>query len=329
MHRLSWVEQGEIDALARDFFIHALIDMGACYLLYDEKGRCICITRLPDRWGGKPTSAPSDESIFGAEIADRLADLRRGLKEPGEQSEIEVSLENDNVFAFRCGKVNIPKQGNYFILSITDRTEARRREKQLSSLLMEVSHRSKNLLAIVQSIASQTARFTASLDDFLSKFRGRLYALSQSQDLVTESSWRGAAFMELLDKQISRYVAENPGAIEVSGENLMLSPNAATHVGLALHELVVNAVAHGNLLKAAGTVHVSCRRIETPHGPEVRLEWIERFASAMPLDVARPENFGATVLGKVVPASVNGKAVHKVSRHGISYELTFPAEMIG
>ncbi|MCR2327014.1 hypothetical protein NSR98_25480, partial [Salmonella enterica] len=77
-------------------------------------------------------------------------------------------------------------------------SELKHREQVLKILLREVSHRSKNLLAIIQSIAMQTARFSGSVDQFLQKFRGRLYSLSNSQDLVTDSNWHGAAFRELL-----------------------------------------------------------------------------------------------------------------------------------
>lgn len=326
MKRLSWVEPGEIDALARDFFIHALIDMGACYILYDEGGQCICITSLPPRWSGKYAERPSDMSLFGAEIANRLAAMRAQLKAPGDQAEIEVSIPDENVYEFRCRRVDIPDQGNYFILSIADRTDERNRAKVLHSLILEVSHRSKNLLAIVQGVASHTARFTGNLDEFLSKFRGRLYALAQSQDLVTASSWQGADFRELIDAQIGRYIAENPGAIEIESDTIMLTPNAATHVGLALHELVVNAITNGDILKEKASVHVSCRRLETPEGPRIQLVWTERMAQGQEKLADWSQHFTSTVLQRIVPAAVSGYAVNRVEESCMSYELIFPIE---
>lgn len=326
MKRLSWVEPGEIDALVRDFFIHALIDMGACYILYDEAGECICITSLPPRWSGKYTERPSDTSLFGAEIAGRLVAMRAQLKAAGDQAEIEVAIADENVYEFRCRRVEIPEQGNYYIMSIADRTEERHRAKVLHSLLLEVSHRSKNLLAIVQGVASHTARFTGSLDEFLSKFRGRLYALSQSQDLVTASSWQGADFRELVEAQIARYVIENPGAIEVESDTIMLAPNAATHVGLALHELVVNAITNGDILKEKASVHISCRRVETPEGPRIRLIWTERLAQGQEKLSDWSQHFTSTVLQRIVPAAVGGFAVNRVEENCMSYELTFPIE---
>lgn len=320
------MEPTGIDALARDFFIHALIDMGACYMLYDEKGHCICITSLPARWAGKLDAPPTDEGIFGAQIAQQLTFLRQSLKQAGDQSAIEVNPDSESTFEFRCRKVDIPRQGIYFILSVVNRSEERQREKVLRTLLLEVSHRSKNLLAVVQGIATQTARFSGSLEGFLQKFRGRLYALSQSQDLVTDSSWRGATFRDLIDKQLSRYVTENPGVVTVSGDNLLLSPNAAMHVGLALHELIVNAVSHGDLLRGDRAIRVNCERVGDAK-EDIRISWTE----SAPRNVDESPNehdgrFGSTVLDRVVPASVNGKAIHRIDTNGVYYELTFPLE---
>ncbi len=186
--------------------------------------------------------------------------------------------------SFRSHKVAIPGQGNYVIMSIADRTEERQRAKTLHSLLLEVSHRSKNLLAIVQGIASHTARFTGNLDDFLAKFRGRLYALAQSQDLVTASSWRGADFMELAQAQIGRYVTGNPEAITLESDPINLTPNAATHLGLALHELVVNAITNSDILSQKNAVQVRCHRIDTPEGPRINFRWTEQLR----LNVVQP-----------------------------------------
>ncbi|TGU42030.1 histidine kinase, partial [bacterium M00.F.Ca.ET.146.01.1.1] len=83
------------------------------------------------------------------------------------------------------------------VTTMVETTEQKRREQTLKTLLREVSHRSKNLLAIIQSIATQTGRYSETLGDFLTRFRGRLQSLASSQDLVTSSNWRGAALREL------------------------------------------------------------------------------------------------------------------------------------
>ena len=323
---MSWVEPGEIDALARDFFIHALVDMGACYILYDAAGLCICITSLPPRWQGSYSERPTDVDLFGAELADRLAEMRTRLINPGDHAELEIAIADESIYEFRSHMVAIPGQGNYIIMSISDRTEERQRAKTLHSLLLEVSHRSKNLLAIVQGIASHTARFTGNLEDFLGKFRGRLYALAQSQDLVTASSWRGADFLELAQAQIGRYITDNPEAITVESEPITLTPNAATHLGLALHELVVNAITNSDILAQKNSVQVRCHRIDTPEGQRISFRWTEQLRPNVVQPSDWTQHFASTVLQRIVPAALGGYAVNRVEDNSISYELTFPVD---
>ncbi|MCD2173389.1 sensor histidine kinase [Rhizobium sp. C4] len=326
MKRLSWVEPGEIDALARDFFIHALVDMGACYILYDQSGLCICITSLPPRWQRNYSERPTDLVLFGPELASRLSAMRARLVNPGDKADLEIAIGDESIYEFRSHMVAIPGKGNYVIMSIADRSEERQRAKTLHSLLLEVSHRSKNLLAIVQGIASHTARFTGNLDDFLAKFRGRLYALAQSQDLVTASSWRGADFLELAKAQIGRYTAANPDAITLESEPINLTPNAATHLGLALHELVVNAITNSEILTEKNAVLVQCHRIDTPEGQRIKFRWVEKLRPNVIEQSDWTQHFSSTVLQRIVPAALGGYAVNRVEDNCISYELTFPLE---
>ena len=95
----------------------------------------------------------------------------------------------------------------------------RRREQTLTTLLREVSHRSKNLLAIIQSIATQTGRYSDGIADFLTRFRGRLQSLASSQDLVTSSNWRGAALRELVSGQVGRNGVDPSHRLRFRGAN--------------------------------------------------------------------------------------------------------------
>ncbi|MFN7008604.1 MAG: sensor histidine kinase [Allorhizobium sp.] len=326
---MTWFEPQRGDDKLREFFITALIDMSASLILQGSDGRYVCITTLPARWALKPGVQPSDEAVFGEEIGARLKELKAGLLKPGDRAELEIDAGDDTFFEFRCRVVEMNDHEVNMMTVVIDRTEDRRRERLLRALLREVSHRSKNLLAIIQSIASQTARHSGTLDTFLSKFRGRLHALSQSQDLITDSSWRGAYFRDLLKQQVDRYVQENSELVTVSGEDVLLTPNASLHIGLALHELIVNAVSHGDFLARRRAIEVRCERMAGDNGPQIRMTWVEPVG---PLDddavsAAKTMRFGSTVLERVVPSSVNGRASHRVEREQVRYELTFPQEI--
>lgn len=259
----------------------------------------------------------------------KLGNARAAALDTGEAQNVELAINDGDrlrwiEFHIDCDR---DEQGKVLGLVTTaiEISELKRREQVLKTLLREVSHRSKNLLAIVQSMASQTARFTDSIDDFLLKFRGRIQSLSYSQDLVTDSNWRGALFRDLVHSQIEKYIDINDEQLTIEGDNPYLFPGAALHIGLALHELVVNATSFGGLSVPYGQVRISAKVRAVADG-EDRLEfrW-EEINPAMPDVFEHDPRFGSAVLQRIVPASVNGHADYRIDGTGAIYSLTIPA----
>ena len=337
VHPLTWQQAGQSDDALLGFFMPALVDLGASVIIQDHRRNYLFVTNLPDVWATEHVATPTDASLFGAEVGEKLSVLKDGMTAPGKKGHVEISLGAEQIFEFRVQAVQVARRGTeggaeggfYFVTTIIDRSEERHRERLLRALLREVSHRSKNLLAIIQSIALQTARYSGSLELFLHKFRGRLYSLSQSQDLITDSSWRGAYFFELVQQQTEKYLPENKHLVRVHGDNVLLTPNASLHIGLALHELIVNAVSHGSLLRSGRVINVTCTRMPINGHDSLEMMWDEMLdagSSSEGGEDALKAHFGSTVLERVVPASVNGKASYSISRDRISYRLVFPLE---
>jgi two-component sensor histidine kinase len=206
---------------------------------------------------------------------------------------------------------------------MVETTDQKRREQTLKTLLREVSHRSKNLLAIIQSIATQTGRYSENIGDFLTRFRGRLQSLASSQDLVTSSNWRGAALRELVGGQVGRYGADPSRSLRFRGENPYLNPNAALHIGLAMHELAVNSVSYGALSRPDGFVEVTASLEDTGQGgQQLDVVWTETIGE----NAARRDGkrFGSVALERVVPASLNGTATLEIRDGRLEYRLMIP-----
>jgi len=310
----------------------ALVDLGASIIIQDATRNYLFVTNLPDAWTIAKIKTPTDILLFGEDVGARLSTLKDGITEPGKKGHVEITVGTEQVFEFRVQAIEFARGGLHFVTTIIDRSEERHRERLLRALLREVSHRSKNLLAIIQSIALQTARYSGSLELFLHKFRGRLYSLSQSQDLITDSSWRGAYFFELVQQQTEKYLPENKHLVRVQGDNVLLTPNASLHLGLALHELIVNAVSHGSLLRSGRVINVTCMRMHAAGHDSLEVVWDETLdggKASLETDEALKTHFGSTVLERVVPASVNGKANYIISNERISYRLVFPLESGG
>ncbi|EJF92893.1 hypothetical protein MEE_01538 [Bartonella elizabethae F9251 = ATCC 49927] len=271
-----------------------------------------------------------DSDFFSLDLADNMETIKLQVLASGKMQTVEARFEDTSKqeiwykFSIDCHR-----NDNGDIIGIittgVNISGLRRREQVLKILLREVSHRSKNLLAIIQSIASQTARYTESLQVFLRKFQGRLHSLSHSQDLITDSDWRGAQFRELVQTQAFGYLMKETERFSLEGVDPYLFPNAALHIGLAFHELIVNSLSFGALSQEKGHVYVRCE-IETQLNGKTHLliTWNEHFESgALPAN-DKKACFGSAVLEKIVPISVNGAASFKWTKEGIVYCLSVP-----
>jgi two-component sensor histidine kinase len=323
--RFLWHAQDLGEENLNSFFISALVDMRASLILQNEQMDYLCVTGLPDCWTVDRNSIPADNAIFGDQIGEQLSNSKLRALKTGNTEQLEIRLNEDRVFEFRILAMPARSGERQVITTIIDRTEDRRREKVLQQLLREVSHRSKNLLAIIQSIATQTSQHSDSLDTYVQKFRGRVFSLSRSQDLITDSGWRGAHVRELLEQQVGSYVNGRIELIRFKGDNALLSPNAAMHLGLAFHELVINAITHG-ALQHGGGVNVASALSLDDMGKQLTITWDEPATHAWrgSHPVAPSSRFGRAILERVVPTSVGGAAEYSLGNSGVHYRIRFP-----
>jgi len=163
----------------------------------------------------------------------------------------------------------------------TDITERKAAEAHQRFLLQELSHRSKNLLSIVQAIADQTLRHCTDLKEFQNRFDGRLRGLAASNTLLASGNWRGSSLRALVELQLAPFVDLRSPQIEIGGPNVDLTAEAAQAIGLALHELATNAVKHGALSVARGMLSVSWQVDQVRNPRALELDWRERAGPAV------------------------------------------------
>lgn len=320
-------------ALAADYdrgrsLLHALRNTGITVLYQDPALRVLWAENMPATW--------SVEEIIGKTDSDFL---------PAAQAELTLAAKNRVLVSLQPERIeiNIPHRGGSLwfdvwldvdqgpdgkvqgiVTTAVNKTESKQREQTLRTLLRELSHRSKNLLAIIQSIATQTGRYSGTIDNFLSRFHGRLHSLASSQDLVTSSNWRGADLHELVVRQVARYSAQTGNSVLFEGVNPYLNPNAALHIGLAMHELAVNSVSYGALAKPGGVVTVAAQlENHSPDQPALSLVWTELVGAQ--IDGLGEKRFGSVALERVVPRSLNGSSSLTLEGNLLQYRLFVPS----
>ncbi|WP_110750634.1 PAS domain-containing sensor histidine kinase [Phyllobacterium leguminum] len=283
---------------------------------------------LPEAWSAQWRVGVYDHELVQEAMLARLAAAKQGVLETGEPTRVEICLPHGEQSRWFELSIDSDRDDAGVIIGVVttgvDITELKRREQVLKTLLREVSHRSKNLLAIIQSIAMQTARYTETIDGFLAKFRGRVQSLSYSQDLVTDSNWRGARFHELVHSQMQKYIDIGDPRFTLSGADPYIFPGAALHIGLAVHELIVNSAAYGALSNGEGTVTLS-GRFENAGTDRMSLciKWDEKIPGS--LKGQNPNaRFGSAVLERIVPISVDGTATYRIEQDSVTYALDVP-----
>ena len=204
-----------------------------------------------------------------------------------------------------------------------DITGRKQREQHVRVLLRELVHRSKNLLAVVQAMSRQTAAGSPSVEEFQRKFGARLQALSMAHDLLISQDWRGAAMQDLVRAQMAYCldVAKDELAQRalIEGPKLMLKPEAAQNIGLALHELATNALAYGALSRPDGAVSLKWGLEDG----RLKIEWRESGGPS----VATPprEGFGHKVVKRLVALALDGEATLNFPPDGLVWTLSIPA----
>jgi PAS domain S-box-containing protein len=179
----------------------------------------------------------------------------------------------------------------YWFGTNTDVTEMRDAEQRIELLLQEVNHRSKNMLAIIRSLAR---RSDADKPDFLTRFDQRLTALSANQDLLVSRAWSSVPLDEMISSQL-RALGEAAAQCQASGPRVMLSPRAAECLSMTLHEMATNAVKYGALSVTTGQVSIVWSLSEAD-GSDSRfhIRWQESGGPAV--EPPRSKGFGTRVI---------------------------------
>ncbi len=210
---------------------------------------------------------------------------------------------------------------------VADVTSRKKKEDHIQFLMREVSHRAKNLLAVIQSIAKQTALTTSSSAEFQTKFEDRLQGIAASHDLLVEQDWHGAALSDLVKRQLAPFVDKSSSRITTQGPDVQINSGAAQAIGLALHELATNAVKYGALSVAKGSVSISWKFNGAESGePELVLNWEE--IGGPPVVAPSRKGFGSVVIAKIAPLSVSGVATVDYAPTGLRWNLIIPRSAI-
>jgi PAS domain S-box-containing protein len=200
-----------------------------------------------------------------------------------------------------------------------DITERKLAEERQTLLAMEVNHRAKNALTLVQSLIRLTRG--SDVKAYVDALEGRVIALAGVHTILALTSWKGAELRKLVDQELSPYYRN--GQVVLQGGEIQLEPTTAQTLALVLHELATNSAKYGALSTLSGRLSI---------GWETRAEGLEvmwRETGGPTVQAPRSRGFGTRSVIASVETQLGGAVKFDWRAEGVICQLTVPLGDLG
>ena len=270
----------------------------------------------------------TDANLLSSSRAAAIVALKSEVLQKGEPRDAELRIEADGAARWYDFHIEPMRDISGGLMGLTgaavDITERKESEAHLRLLMRELTHRSKNLLAVIQAMARQTARHTGSIQTFLERFGARVQALSRSHDLLVQESWHGASLKELVRSQLAHYLDREPDKISIEGPDVRLKPEAAQSLGLALHELAANAAKHGALSRSEGRLDIRWQPLAENGG----VEFLWRETKGPKVGTPKRRGFGSMVIEHNLSRALDAEVELDFATGGLTCRVAVPGNQL-
>lgn len=208
-----------------------------------------------------------------------------------------------------------------------DLRERKRAEEARDLLIKELSHRIKNIFAVVEGIAALSARTDSAARPFVAAFRQRLGALAQAHEYVRPHSpasapaVKGQTLFGLMRLIMAAYTQDGQERIVIAGDDVAVGERSATALALIMHEQATNAMKYGGLSTEGGSVRLTGRR----EGGSYVLTWAERGGPAVSAPPSR-QGFGTVLAQRSVAGQLDGAIEQDWAPDGLVMRLVVPVD---
>jgi two-component sensor histidine kinase/PAS domain-containing protein len=214
---------------------------------------------------------------------------------------------------------------NLILLAIEDITERKQTQERQQTLASELSHRVKNVITLIDALATQTLARSRSLAEFGEAFHGRLRTVARAHGELLSKHWQSAD-MEGLARATVEGCGADVSRVQIEGEPIRLAPFQAMAVNLTLHELCTNAIKHG-ALSGSGRVAITWSLGHDDEGGRCfRLLWEE--IGGPRVRSPRRKGYGLQLIETLGPYELHGETRLTFEEAGVKCELMFPWERV-
>ena len=207
-----------------------------------------------------------------------------------------------------------PEHGSSrLLIKARDITEKKASDDHIQLIVRELSHRAKNLLAVITAMARSATAQSLSLAQFEDVFSSRIRGLARSHDLLVQQEWAGASFYNLVRQHLGPFTDICGNRFALSGVDITLPPALTQVIGMAMHELATNAVKHGALANETGHICVTCTEIADGY----EIKWVE--AGGPEVHEPQRSGFGRVVVEEMVSETFGCDARLEFRRSGVTW----------
>lgn len=246
----------------------------------------------------------------------------------GEQYEIEYRLRHHSgEYRWTIGRANPIRNAEGEIVrwigTCTDIDGAKRQAEKREVMSRELSHRIKNIFAVISGLIGLSARQTPEAKPFADQLRDRVLALGRAHEFARPHSDESRMTVEastlhgMLREMLSPYPALDAGRIVIKGDDIPIDDRGATPLALVYHELATNSAKYGALAAPDGRIDINSKLT----GEDVLIDWIERGGPAIAGKPAR-SGFGTRLVEMGVVKQLNGTIDRQWNEGGLTVRVT-------
>jgi PAS domain S-box-containing protein len=264
----------------------------------------------PDFW--------ADEGNADAKFAIEEARAGRSYRFQGIAN---TAAGNPRFWDVQVGPIIGPDGKPEAILSVSrDITVIKEGEQRQRLLALELKHRMKNTVAIIQAIANQTIRGGLEVNAIKEAFAARLNTMASAQDILTQTVWARASLRYLVEESLKGH--SDLSRFRIEGPPVELSSKTALAMALALHELATNATKYGALARDSGRIDVTWSVLDG----EFKFEW--RESGGPPVASPTRRGFGSRMIEQALAGYFSGAAGMDYQPTGVIFSLRGPIEAL-
>lgn len=249
--------------------------------------------------------------------------------------EIEYRLRNGDghyrwVLARGLPLRDASEQITRWIGTCTDIDEQKADAERLEVLSRELSHRIKNIFAVMGGLIAMTIRSKPEFRECGAELRDRVLALGRAHDFVRSRGGRPVLrphgrLTGLLETLLAPYQDAARQRILIGGDDVAIDDRSATPLALFFHELATNAAKYGALSDGDGRVEIFVAKAGD-RSADVELRWVE-IGGPQLQDTSQP-GFGSSLVEMSIVRQLGGTLDYDWRKDGLCVTARIPAEML-